>query len=76
LSSPRHDLARIITTMVDADRVACGLTGWPRTLPHLQGRLTHLDDELATLVKAAAGSAPGAPEQAATPSGDRSTPEA
>jgi hypothetical protein len=73
--------------MVDADRVACGLTGWPRTLPHLQGRLTHLDDELATLVKAAAGSAPGAGRHAKPddppgekspimPSGDRSTPEA
>jgi diacylglycerol O-acyltransferase len=55
LSIPRHGMALTITTTSYDDRVAIGLTGCPRTLPHMQRLLTHLDDELAALEKAAAG---------------------
>jgi diacylglycerol O-acyltransferase len=55
ISSPIHGQALTITTTSYADRVAFGLTGCPRTVPHLQRLLTHLDDELAALEKVAAG---------------------
>jgi len=54
LSIPRHGMALTITSTSYVDRVAFGLTGCRRTLPHLQRLLTHLDDELAALEKAAA----------------------
>jgi diacylglycerol O-acyltransferase len=55
LSIPMHGLALTITCTTYEDKVAFGLTGCRRTLPHLQRLLTHLDDELAALEKAAAG---------------------
>jgi diacylglycerol O-acyltransferase len=55
LSIPRHGMALTITSTSYVDRVAFGVTGCRRTLPHLQRLLTHLDDELAALEKAAAG---------------------
>jgi diacylglycerol O-acyltransferase len=54
LSIPRHGMALTITSTSYVDRVAFGLTGCRRTLPHLQRLLTHLEDELAALEKAAA----------------------
>jgi diacylglycerol O-acyltransferase len=53
LSIPIHGMALNITCTSYAGRMGFGLTGCRRTLPHLQRLLTHLDDELAALEKAA-----------------------
>ena len=53
LSIPIDGLALNITCTSYADEIAFGLTGCRRTVPHLQRLLTHLDDELAALEKAA-----------------------
>jgi diacylglycerol O-acyltransferase len=54
LSIPIHGMALNITcTSYDA-KMGFGLTGCRRTVPHLQRLLSHLDDELGDLEKAAA----------------------
>jgi diacylglycerol O-acyltransferase / wax synthase len=53
LSIPIHGMALNITcTSYDGD-MGFGVTGCRRTVPRLQRILTHLDDELASLEKAA-----------------------
>ena len=54
LSIPINGMALNITCTSYDGRMAFGLTGCRRTVPHLQRMLTHLDDELAAL-EAAAG---------------------
>ncbi|HLN78106.1 MAG TPA: wax ester/triacylglycerol synthase family O-acyltransferase [Nocardioidaceae bacterium] len=53
LSIPIHGMALNITCTSYAGEMGFGLTGCRRTVPHLQRLLVHLDDELATLEKAA-----------------------
>ncbi len=53
VSLPIHGLALNITCTSYVDNLAFGLTGCRRTVPHLQRLLTHLDDELSALEKAA-----------------------
>lgn len=53
LSIPINGMALNITCTSYDGRLAFGLTGCRRTVPHLQRLLTHLDDELAALEKAA-----------------------
>jgi diacylglycerol O-acyltransferase / wax synthase len=53
LSIPIHGMALNITCTSYAGTLAFGLTGCRRTVPHLQRLLTHLDDELAALERAA-----------------------
>jgi diacylglycerol O-acyltransferase len=53
LSIPIHGMALNITCTSYAGSMGFGLTGCRRTVPHLQRLLTHLDDELAALEKAA-----------------------
>ncbi|WP_435745436.1 WS/DGAT/MGAT family O-acyltransferase [Nocardioides sp. SYSU DS0663] len=53
LSIPINGMALNITCTSYADKMAFGLTGCRRTVPHLQRLLTHLDDEVAALEKAA-----------------------
>jgi diacylglycerol O-acyltransferase len=53
LSIPIHGMALNITCSSYDGLMCFGLTGCRRTLPHLQRLLTHLDDELAALEKAA-----------------------
>jgi diacylglycerol O-acyltransferase len=53
LSIPIQGMALNITCNSYADDMAFGLTGCRRSVPHLQRLLTHLDDELAALEKAA-----------------------
>jgi diacylglycerol O-acyltransferase len=53
LSIPIHGMALNITCTSYDGHMDFGLTGCRRTVPHLQRLLTHLDDELAALEKAA-----------------------
>jgi diacylglycerol O-acyltransferase / wax synthase len=53
LSIPIHGMALNITCTSYDGHMGFGLTGCRRTVPHLQRLLTHLDDELAALEKAA-----------------------
>jgi diacylglycerol O-acyltransferase len=53
LSIPINGMALNITCTSYDGNMAFGLTGCRRTVPHLQRLLTHLDDELAHLEKAA-----------------------
>ena len=53
LSIPIDGMALNITCTSYDGNMCFGLTGCRRTLPHLQRLLTHLDDELAALEKAA-----------------------
>lgn len=53
LSIPINGMALNITCTSYDGNLAFGLTGCRRTVPHLQRLLTHLDDELAALEKAA-----------------------
>ena len=53
LSIPIHGMALNITCTSYNGEMGFGLTGCRRTVPHLQRLLTHLDDELAALEKAA-----------------------
>lgn len=53
LSIPINGMALNITCTSYDGKMAFGLTGCRRTVPHLQRLLTHLDDEVATLEKAA-----------------------
>jgi diacylglycerol O-acyltransferase len=53
LSIPIHGMALNITCTSYAGSMGFGLTGCRRTVPHLQRLLTHLDEELAALEKAA-----------------------
>ena len=53
LSIPINGMALNITCTSYDGNMCFGLTGCRRTLPHLQRLLTHLDDELAALEKAA-----------------------
>ncbi len=53
LSIPIHGMALNITCTSYAGNMGFGLTGCRRTVPRLQRLLTHLDDELAALEKAA-----------------------
>ncbi len=53
LSIPINGMALNITCTSYDGQMAFGLTGCRRTVPHLQRLLTHLDDELAALEKAA-----------------------
>lgn len=53
LSIPLDGQALNITCTSYSDKLAFGLTGCRRTVPHLQRLLTHLDHELAALEKAA-----------------------
>lgn len=53
LSIPIDGMALNITCTSYADRMAFGLTGCRRTVPHLQRLLIHLDTELGALEKAA-----------------------
>jgi len=53
LSIPIHGMALNITCMSYDGNMGFGLTGCRRTVPHLQRLLTHLDDELMALEKAA-----------------------
>ena len=53
LSIPINGMALNITCTSYDGKMAFGLTGCRRTLPHLQRLLTHLDDEIAALEKAA-----------------------
>ena len=53
LSIPINGMALNITCTSYDGRMAFGLTGCRRTVPHLQRMLTHLDDELAALEKSA-----------------------
>ncbi len=54
LSIPINGMALNITCTSYDGGMAFGLTGCRRTVPHLQRLLTHLDDEVAALEKAAA----------------------
>ncbi|MDF1604043.1 wax ester/triacylglycerol synthase family O-acyltransferase [Nocardioides sp. YIM 152315] len=54
LSIPINGMALNITCTSYDGKLAFGLIGCRRTVPHLQRMLTHLDDELAALEKAAA----------------------
>jgi diacylglycerol O-acyltransferase / wax synthase len=54
LSIPIHGMALNITCTSYAGRMGFGLTGCRRTVPRLQLLLTHLEDELAALERAAA----------------------
>ena len=54
LSIPIHGIALNITCTSYDQQMGFGLTGCRRTVPRLQRLLTHLDDELAALEKAAA----------------------
>lgn len=53
LSIPIHGMALNITCTSYDGRMSFGLIGCRRTVPHLQRLLTHLDDELAALERAA-----------------------
>ena len=53
LSIPINGMGLNITCTSYDGRMAFGLTGCRRTVPHLQRMLTHLDDELAALERAA-----------------------
>lgn len=53
LSIPINGMALNITCTSYDGKMAFGLTGCRRTVPHLQRLLTHLDDEIAALEKAA-----------------------
>ncbi len=53
LSIPINGMALNITCNSYADDMDFGLTGCRRSVPHLQGLLRHLDDELVALEKAA-----------------------
>ena len=53
LSIPINGMALNITCTSYDGKMAFGLTGCRRTVPHLQRLLTYLDDELAALEKAA-----------------------
>lgn len=53
LSIPIDGMALNITCTSYDDKLAFGLTGCRRTVPHLQRLLVHLDDEVAALEKAA-----------------------
>lgn len=53
LSIPINGMALNITCTSYDGMMAFGLTGCRRTVPHLQRLLTHLDDEIAALEKAA-----------------------
>ncbi len=53
LSIPINGMALNITCASYAENMGFGLTGCRRTVPHLQRLLTHLDDEVAALEKAA-----------------------
>lgn len=53
LSIPIHGMALNITCMSYDAMMCFGLTGCRRTVPHLQRLLTHLDDELVALERAA-----------------------
>lgn len=53
LSIPIHGMALNITCTSYDDRLSFGLIGCRRTVPRLQRLLTHLDDELSALEKAA-----------------------
>ncbi|QIX27902.1 wax ester/triacylglycerol synthase family O-acyltransferase [Nocardioides sp. JQ2195] len=53
LSIPIHGMALNITCTSYDGHMGFGLTGCRRTVPHLQRLLTHLDDELSNLEKAA-----------------------
>ncbi|KRF17432.1 diacylglycerol O-acyltransferase [Nocardioides sp. Soil797] len=53
LSIPIHGMALNITCTSYDGQMGFGLTGCRRTVPHLQRLLTHLDDELSALEKAA-----------------------
>jgi diacylglycerol O-acyltransferase len=53
LSIPIHGMALNITCTSYDGQMGFGLTGCRRTVPHLQRLLTHLDDELGALEKAA-----------------------
>ena len=53
LSIPINGMALNITCTSYDGQMAFGLTGCRRTVPHLQRLLTHLDDEVAALEKAA-----------------------
>lgn len=53
LSIPINGMALNITCTSYDGRMAFGLTGCRRTVPHLQRMLTHLDDELTALERAA-----------------------
>ena len=50
---PIHGMALNVTCTSYAGQMGFGLTGCRRSLPHLQRLLTHLEDELAALEKAA-----------------------
>ena len=53
LSIPINGMALNITCTSYDGKMAFGLTGCRRTVPHLQRLLTYLDDEVAALEKAA-----------------------
>ncbi len=53
LSIPIHGMGLNITCTSYADNLGFGLTGCRRTVPRLQRLLTHLDDELVALERAA-----------------------
>jgi diacylglycerol O-acyltransferase len=53
LSIPIHGMGLNITCTSYDENVGFGLTGCRRTVPRLQRLLTHLDDELVALEKAA-----------------------
>jgi diacylglycerol O-acyltransferase len=53
LSIPINGMALNITCTSYDGKLAFGLTGCRRTVPHLQRLLTHLDDEVAAMEKAA-----------------------
>jgi diacylglycerol O-acyltransferase len=53
LSIPIHGMGLNITCTSYAGNIGFGLTGCRRTVPRLQRLLTHLDDELTALEKAA-----------------------
>ncbi len=53
LSIPINGMALNITCISYDGKMGFGLTGCRRTVPHLQRLLTHLDDEVAALEKAA-----------------------
>jgi diacylglycerol O-acyltransferase len=53
LSIPIHGMGLNITCTSYSDNIGFGLTGCRRTVPRLQRLLTHLDDELNALEKAA-----------------------
>ena len=53
LSIPIHGMALNITYTSYDEQMSFGLTDCRRTVPRLQRLLTHLDDELAALERAA-----------------------